>query len=93
VLDATSPPRQLWNQVLHRHPQVGGLARGATLAAFVARDGAPRARQDAIRALQQLNVRFVIVDDDTVAAGRALRLDRAYDGDGLVVFEVPPRAG
>jgi hypothetical protein len=93
VLDATSPPRQLWNQVLHRHPQVGGLAHGATLAAFLARDGAPRARQDAIRELQQLNVRFVIVDGPAVAVARALHLDRAYDGEGLVVFEVPPRAG
>ena len=113
VLDATRPERQLWNQVLHRHPQLGGDVddRGAAPGgagtgsavvdalldrappASVAPGAAPAQRQDAVRALQRRNVRFVIVDEETLSAGRALRLPRAWAGDGLVVFEVPPGAG
>ena len=99
VLDATDPRRQLWHQVLHRHPQVGGRVgpaaeRGApppALRALLGDGGSLPSRDAAVRALQDLNVRYVIVDGDRLAAGRALRVRRAFEGEGLVVYEVPPR--
>jgi hypothetical protein len=112
VLDVTAQPRRLWNQVLHRHPQLGGAAAprdgaerwgGATpaLRAFLGRGGlvvsislAPSAtREEAIRSLQELDVRFVITDRATAGAVRALRLPRVHDADGLTVYEVPARTG
>jgi hypothetical protein len=104
VIDATSPNRQLWHQVLHRHPQVGGyvtraperleklLTETPALRPFFGAGGAPLPRPEALRALQQMNVRFVIVDGSRLAAARALRVPVAYQGGGITVFEVPPRA-
>jgi hypothetical protein len=101
VLDATSPTRQLWHQVLHRHPQVGGyvtraperlerlLTETPALRPFFGDGGALQSRPETLRALQELNVRFVIVDGPRLAAARALRVPVAYQGDGITVFEVP----
>jgi hypothetical protein len=104
VLDATSPTRQLWHQVLHRHPQVGGyvtraperlerlLTETPVLRPFFGEGGELPPRPEAIRALQEWNVRFVIVDGSRLAPARALRVPLAYQGDGIAVFEVPARA-
>ncbi len=103
VLDATDPLRQLWHQVLHRHPQVGGyvsrapeglerlLTRTPVLRPFFGDGVATLARDEAVRALQRMEVRFVVVDAARPRAARALRLPVAFEGDGIVVFEVPPR--
>ncbi len=103
VVDATSPTRQLWHQILHRHPQVGGyvtraperlerfLTETPALRPFFGEAGAPPPRAETVRALQQWNVRFVIVDAARLAAARALRVPIAYQGDGITVFEVPAR--
>jgi hypothetical protein len=102
VLDATSPTRQLWHQVLHRHPQVGGyvtraperlerlLTETPVLRPFFG-DGALPPRPEAVRALQELDVRFVIVDGSRLAPARALGVPIAYQGAGITVFEVPAR--
>jgi hypothetical protein len=101
VLDATAPTRQLWHQLLHRHPQVGGYVTRAperlerlltatpVLRPFFG-DGPGPQRDEAVRALQELRVRFVVVDGQRLAAALALGLPRAYHGDGIQVFEVPP---
>ena len=103
VLDVTGPTRRLWNQVLHHHSQIGGGEPGTpgwsdplpgglpSPQQLLAVGGSPRARLAAIRALQELNVRFVLADGGALAGVRALRLSRAYEGEGLVIFEVPPR--
>ena len=105
VLDATSPTRQLWHQILHRHPQVGGYVTRAPerleelltttplLRPFYGDGRATLAAGEAVRALQELGVRFVIVDRGRLAAGRALGIPMAWEGDGIAVFEVPARAG
>ena len=105
VIDATSPSRQLWHQVLHHHPQVGGYVTRAperlerlltatpVLRPFVGDGGALPPRAEAVRALQRLNVRFVIVDGQRIAAARALGVPTVYQGDGIAVFEVPPLVG
>lgn len=102
VLDATPTARRLWHQILHGHPQVGGygpegpgeiervLDDVPELKPLLGGPGNVLARKAAIRALQGMNVRFVIVDASSMAGARALRLPSAYEGDGLVVFEVPP---
>ena len=104
VVDATSPTRQLWHQMLHGHPQVGGyvtraperlerfLTETPVLRPFFGEGGAMPPRPEAIRALQQWNVRFVIVDGTRLAAARALRVPVAFQGGGITVFEVPARA-
>jgi hypothetical protein len=103
VLDATAPTRQLWNQVLHRHPQVGGYVTRAperlerfltttpVLRPFFGPAGAAAPPPGGVRALQDLGVRFVIVDGTRLAPALALGMRRAFQGDGLFVFEVPPR--
>ncbi|HEX9290382.1 MAG TPA: hypothetical protein VF904_12740 [Anaeromyxobacteraceae bacterium] len=105
VLDATGPTRQLWHQVLHRHPQVGGymtraperlerlLAETPVFRPFFGDGGALPPRGEAVRALQLMNVRFVVVDRGKLAAAKALRVPLAYEGDGIFVFEIPPRVG
>ena len=105
VIDATSPSRQLWHQVLHHHPQVGGYVTRAperlerlltatpVLRPFFGDGGALPPRAEAVRALQRLNVRFVIVDGQRIAAARALGVPTVYQGDGIAVFEVPPLVG
>ena len=102
VLDATAPARQLWHQVLHRHPQVGGdvtraperlehlLTTTPVLRPFFGDGQGMPPRDDALRSLQQMKVRFVIVDAPRLAAALALGLPRAFEGDGITVFEVPP---
>lgn len=104
VVDATSPTRQLWHQILHRHPQVGGyvtraperlerlLTETPVLRPFFGEGGVPPARAEAIRALQKWNVRFVIVDASRLVAARSLGVPIAYEGAGITVFEVPARA-
>jgi hypothetical protein len=104
VLDATAPARRLWHQVLHQHPQVGGYVAGAperldllltttpVLRPFYGDGGGMPPRDDAVRSLQQMNVRFIIVDAARLGAALALRLPRAFEGDGITVFEVPPPA-
>jgi hypothetical protein len=105
VLDATAPTRQLWHQMLHRHPQVGGyvtraperlerlLAETPVLRAFYgAPDADPPPPDAAVRALQDMNVRFVVVDGARLPAALALGVRRVYRGDGLQIFEIPPRA-
>jgi hypothetical protein len=104
VMDATSPTRQLWHQVLHHHPQVGGyvtraperlerlLTETPVLRPFFGAGGSPLPGPQAIRALQEMNVRFVIVDGSRLAAARALRVPVAYQGEGITVFEVPAQA-
>ncbi len=103
VLDATDPQRQLWHGVLHRHPQVGGyvtraparldarLADTPVLRPFFV-GGPPIPADESIPALQELGVRFVIVDDSRLAAGRALLRPAVWEGDGIHVYEVPARA-
>src|SRR3990172_4638523 len=98
------PTRRLWHQVLHRHPQVGGYVTRAperlerllpetpALRPFFGDGGALPSRPETLRALQELNVRFVIVDGPRLAAARALRVPVAYQGDGITVFEVPAAA-
>jgi len=103
VLDASDPPRQLWHQVLHGHPQVGGavsraperlerlLRQEPVLRPFFGDGVAALPREEAVRALQQWEVRFVIADGGRVREASALGLPVAFQGDGIVVFEVPPR--
>jgi len=103
VLDASAPPRRLYNQVLHRHPQVGGPATRAparldrwleetpVLRPFFGPGGRLPPRDEAVRALQDLEVRFVIVDRERLPAARELALPLAYQGDGLWIYEVPAR--
>jgi hypothetical protein len=105
VLDATDPGRQLWHQVLHRHPQVGGyvtraperlerlLTETPALRPFFGDGRATVGRDEAVRTLQAWKVRFVIVDRQRLAAARALGIPVAWQGDGIVVFEVPARVG
>ncbi|HTT72521.1 MAG TPA: hypothetical protein VMG32_14950, partial [Anaeromyxobacteraceae bacterium] len=102
VLDATGPERSSWHQVLHGHPQVGGasmpvpadlerlLVEAPALRAFFA-EGALPPREEALRALQELRVRFVIVDASRLRVARALKVPLAFEGEGIAVFEVPPR--
>lgn len=103
VLDATEPDRRLWHQVLHGHPQLAGElpstgappAPAPALRPFFERITEPaRAGEagprDAVRALQALGVRFVIVDADRLEPARALGVPLAYEGEGLSIFEVPP---
>jgi hypothetical protein len=101
VLDATTPARQLWHQVLHRHPQVGGYVTRAperlerlltttpVLRPFFGDGQGMPPRDVAVRSLQRMKVRFIIVDAPRLAAALALGLPRAFEGDGITVFEVP----
>jgi len=106
VLDGSDPLRQLWHQVLHRHPQVGGYVSRppARLEAWLEGEPALRPffawpppsspyppRQVSLELLQQLKVRFVIVDRARLAAAQALDLSLAFAGDGLWIYEVPAR--
>jgi hypothetical protein len=102
VLDATAPTRQLWHQVLHRHPQVGGyvtraperleqlLTKTPVLRPFFGAGGRMPPRGEAVRDLQAMRVRFVIVEASRLGPATALGLPRAFEGDGIWVFEVPP---
>jgi hypothetical protein len=94
VLDLTGDSRQLWNQVLHRHPLAGATAGPPVLAAAVPQGGDGGARATgtgipSIRALQEARVRFVIAERGA-SLGPVSRLPRVHAGDGLVVLEVPP---
>jgi hypothetical protein len=102
VLDATGPYRSSWDQVLHGHAQVLGevvpvparleeaVATTPVLRSFLV-DGKLPPRDEAVRALQDLRVRFVIVDGRRLSVARALRVPLAYEGDGIAIFEVPAR--
>jgi hypothetical protein len=103
VLDASGPSRRLWHQVLHGHPQVGGSAPPAperlerllreepALRRFYGDGAAVLPREEEVRALQRMDVRFVIADEQRLREASALRLPLAFQGDGIAVFEVPPR--
>ncbi len=100
VLDASQGTRGLWNQVLHEHPQVGGYVTRAperldrflgdtpVLRPFLGDGVASLPREEAVQALRELRVRFLVVDGERLAQARALSLPLAYEGEGLWIFEV-----
>jgi len=102
VLDATGPGRSSWHQILHGHPQVGGdlspipleldrlLTEAPVLRSFFAEGPLPPPAV-AVRVLQDLHVRFVIVDDRKLKLARTLGVPLAFEGVGIAVFEVPPK--
>ena len=100
MLDASQEPRALWNQMLHGHPQIGtpfaplqrppALAEAPALRPFFDDGAAVLDRRAAVEALQELRVRFVVVEADKLGRARDLQLPLAYAGDDLWVFEVPP---
>lgn len=85
VLDLTRQVRQQWNQMLHRHGVID-----EAFAARLPRSGDALMRSSAVGMLELSGVRFVIAsEDDTSLAW--LGLPAVFRGDGLMVFEVPPR--
>lgn len=101
VLDATAWGRQLWHQMSHRHPIVGGYITRIpkdqweevrtnslvrSLLPAPLGDGSGPSSHDLERLRTEFGVRFIIVEAGRADTLRSLGLRRAFSGDGIDVF-------
>ncbi len=103
VLDASQRERALWNGTLHGHPQLGGYVTRSPLrldraldtpalrpflGPFEDLERTPVYRDETLRTLRRLRVRYVIADEERIEKVRELRLPIAWEGEGTWVFRV-----